>query len=331
MTKTERIPAIDTIKFIAAVAVIIIHFAPEDALGKVLKVISRFAVPYFFMVSGYFVANKDKKAISRTLRKLVRITFIASAFYLIYAVYKNGLQGISGELNCANLLKLLMFNSPQIVSAHLWYMYAAIYLYLIYKIYIKINSTRLDLPIGMFLIVLHLILVEIFPWIGVSVFRDNHPLVRNVWLMGFPFFLIGKYIYLHREKLHNPRIARGAYSCLAIGILTAYLTGAYNFGFYLELYVSSVLISISVFVLVVQLSDLGRNTIFEKLGCNESMWIYLLHPVIGNSLISGITNGRISWIIFGAIVILTTVCSIIISKVSTKIRNAVAHGDKFIC
>lgn len=322
MTKTERIPAIDTIKFIAAVAVIIIHFAPEGAIGQVLQVISRFAVPYFFMVSGYFAATKDKAAISQTLQKLVCVTVIASVFYLVYAIYKNGLQEIYSEFSGANLLKLVMFNAPQIVSAHLWYMYAAIYCYLIYKIYLKIDSTRLDLPVGMFLIILHLILVEILPIVGVTIFRDNHPLVRNVWLMGFPFFLIGKCIYLHKEQLHNPRVVRVTYSCLAIGILTAYLTGAYNFVFNLELYVSSVLISISVFVLAVLHPNIGKNTILEKLGRNESMWMYLLHPAIGNLFISGITNSRTSWMVFGAIVIITIVCSIIFSKASTKIRNA---------
>lgn len=321
MTKMDRIPAIDTIKYIAAVAVIIIHFAPEGTLGQVLQVISRFAVPYFFMVSGYFAVHKDKAAIGRTIQKLIRITAIASAFYLVYAINVEGLQKISSEFNVTNLLKLVVFNAPQIVSAHLWYMFAAICCYLIYLIFLKIKFTRLDFPIGLFLIMVHLILVEIFPFWGATVFRDNHPLVRNVWLMGFPFFLIGKYICLHKDKLHTPQMARVAYVCLATGLLAACLTGVYKFEFYLELYVSSVLISVSIFVLAELNPDFGRNTIFEKLGRNESIWVYLLHPMIGNILITQVANGRTSWIILDCIVIITTVCSTILSKAISKIRN----------
>lgn len=321
MTRTERISSIDTIKFIAAIAVIVIHFAPDGLFGRMSQVISRFAVPYFFMVSGYFIANKDVVAINRTIKKMVYITFFASIFYFVDAIYYSGLRQIISEFSSANLLKVILFNAPQIISGHLWYMYALIYCYVIYKIYLKVSSTKLDIFIGFVLIMFHLILVEILPWGGITVFRDNHPLVRNVWLMGFPFFLIGKSIFLYKEKLCVSKITGIIYTCAIVGVLMAGFNGAYNFSDFLVMYISSVLISISVFVLAVRYPRFGKNTIFEKLGRNESMWMYLIHPAIGNLIISKITEGELSWSTFCVIVIITILFAKILSSISTKIKG----------
>jgi len=321
MTRKERISSIDTIKFIAAIAVIVIHFAPEGLLGRVLQVISRFAVPYFFMVSGFFSANKECEAINRTIKKMVNITLGISIFYFVVAVYHSGFRQIISEFSCDNFLKVILFNAPQIVSAHLWYMYALIYCYVIYKIYLKVSSTKLDVFIGFVLIILHLILVEILPWGGITVFRDNYPLVRNVWLMGFPFFLIGKSIFSYKEKLCGSKVTGVIYICVIVGVLMAGFTGAYNFSYFLPMYVSSVLISIGVFVLAVRYPYFGQNTIFEKLGHNESMWLYLIHPVIGNLVISEITEGELSWSTFFIIVIVTILFAKILSSIGTKIKG----------
>ena len=58
-TAVKDIPGIDIFKFIMAFAVILIHFPPVFDIGheiypEVIRWLIRLAVPFFFIVSGYF-------------------------------------------------------------------------------------------------------------------------------------------------------------------------------------------------------------------------------------------------------------------------------------
>ncbi len=60
---TQRNNSIESLRFIAAFAVICIHYfyAKDKQLTLVVNQWARFAVPFFFVVSGYFLAEKLKK------------------------------------------------------------------------------------------------------------------------------------------------------------------------------------------------------------------------------------------------------------------------------
>ncbi|EGO8469402.1 racemase, partial [Enterococcus faecalis] len=54
MTKNNDV--LDAFKFIAALSVVGIHtFPSKSILGSDLKILARFSVPFFFIVSGYFL------------------------------------------------------------------------------------------------------------------------------------------------------------------------------------------------------------------------------------------------------------------------------------
>ena len=61
---SRRCPALDRFRLLSAVLVVMIHTSPLSsytALGDFLltRVLSRVAVPFFLMGSGYFLAQKD--------------------------------------------------------------------------------------------------------------------------------------------------------------------------------------------------------------------------------------------------------------------------------
>ncbi|WP_252448917.1 acyltransferase family protein [Enterococcus faecalis] len=57
MTKNNDV--LDAFKFIAALSVVGIHtFPSKSILGSDLKILARFSVPFFFIVSGYFLFKK---------------------------------------------------------------------------------------------------------------------------------------------------------------------------------------------------------------------------------------------------------------------------------
>ena len=76
-----------TVKLIACLAVITIHAKFPDPFGDYVAALARFAVPFFFAVSGrYLLSGADtsgeiRSRASRSLKKTLKITVIV---YLIY-------------------------------------------------------------------------------------------------------------------------------------------------------------------------------------------------------------------------------------------------------
>jgi len=141
----NRIDGVDVIKVIAITAVIVIHAAPFDGMAThgdiygyleiCLNQLSRFAVPFFFIVSGYFFGIKERGDNSKTIRHTIDTTkrwlFIFLAWSLIYllpynvgAIYQ---YGIGGPLKVAywNFLNLMTDPVRMVfhgTKAHLWFL-----------------------------------------------------------------------------------------------------------------------------------------------------------------------------------------------------------------
>src|SRR5437773_2583063 len=94
-----RISSIDTIKSIAVLAVIFLHtgpfgdpqyaHSPYRLLALIINQSARFAVPFFFIASGYFFAKSLQKGIppSELLLKYCRRLFAVFLLWsIIYAV-----------------------------------------------------------------------------------------------------------------------------------------------------------------------------------------------------------------------------------------------------
>ncbi|WP_125605471.1 acyltransferase family protein [Lapidilactobacillus bayanensis] len=83
---------IDLLKFIAAICVVAIHSLPHDILGNDLRVFTRFSVPFFFIVSSYFLFKKitfknavnDRKRIHQYCLRVLKLYFY---WLLIYTPY----------------------------------------------------------------------------------------------------------------------------------------------------------------------------------------------------------------------------------------------------
>ena len=55
----ERNNNIDIIKGFACIGVVLIHFPFCGNIGEYIKVINKYAVPFFFFVSGYFLLDHN--------------------------------------------------------------------------------------------------------------------------------------------------------------------------------------------------------------------------------------------------------------------------------
>ncbi|MGN0430873.1 MAG: acyltransferase family protein [Lachnospiraceae bacterium] len=149
MQKSERVSRIDNFKWIAALLVAANHTSPLESINAtadflLTRVAARLAVPFFFMVTGYFVLSS--KGVLHSIRKTVILYLEATILYLPIQLYKfvqginkeavqeaaeaaqqlgttEAVQGAAGMEIIGNVLKATFFDGTYY---HLWYLPAVI-------------------------------------------------------------------------------------------------------------------------------------------------------------------------------------------------------------
>lgn len=127
MEKRIGYGGIDIFKLIAAFMVVAIHVGPLSSINENLDfyityVLFRVAVPFFLMVSGYFVLHKmltssDGVNILKTfLKKIIVLYLIATLLYIPINLYAGHFENIK---SIGSILKMFLFDGT---FYHLWYM-----------------------------------------------------------------------------------------------------------------------------------------------------------------------------------------------------------------
>lgn len=120
MTDTRAYPAIDAFRLIAALLVIAIHTAPLADISVtadflLTRVLGRTAVPFFFIVSGFFVLPRGTTAVHRFVKRTALLYGAALILYLPINLY----MGTFHEMNLLTCLRLLVVDGTMY---HLWYL-----------------------------------------------------------------------------------------------------------------------------------------------------------------------------------------------------------------
>ena len=79
----------DFIKGIACICVVFMHCEFPGQLGVVVQAVSRFCVPFFFMVSGFYCFGNDTSKVKKKILHILKITIGASIFYLLFALIQH--------------------------------------------------------------------------------------------------------------------------------------------------------------------------------------------------------------------------------------------------
>ena len=135
--KKRRWTCIDILKCLAAIAVVEIHKPLEIQGGDEFLILCRFAVPVFFMITGFFYPETvAKKRELKQFGKIFTITIGANRFYLLWEI----LLAVEKRENINEALlarfeervpeDFILWNfSP--LSPHLWYLQALLYVLVI--------------------------------------------------------------------------------------------------------------------------------------------------------------------------------------------------------
>lgn len=123
MKETHIYSGINNWKLLSALLVIAIHTSPLESVSPegdfiLTRILARTAVPFFFMVTGYFVLPKALEEGRRALLYLKRIGMIYLASVILYipvGIYAEHFKGAG----IASILKMLLLDGT---FYHLWYL-----------------------------------------------------------------------------------------------------------------------------------------------------------------------------------------------------------------
>ena len=110
----QPLPSLDRFRLLAAVLVVAIHTGPLGSFSPaadlwLTRVLARVAVPYFAMVSGYFLARGHWQGTGRLWRHTLGLYAVSVLLYLPLNLYAGNPVGWRG----------LVFNGT---FYHLWYL-----------------------------------------------------------------------------------------------------------------------------------------------------------------------------------------------------------------
>lgn len=297
------------VKLLACFAVITIHVRFPGDFGNYCFALARFAVPFFFAVSGRFLLTAEKKSSEgenafvrrrslRALSRICRITVITYSVYLAFSFIYHMVQGISAtewfssKFNPGEAFNFIFFNSGRFIYDssytfdHLWFLFALIYVYALIFVFAPVLRKWYK---GLIIILIFFLffgeaLQTYYPIRPFGININTWFVMRNWLFVGMPFVLIGilfsDYVMAKKKSvgvsglvglMHGWR-KRGLIA-LAAGIVSTVIE--YRIWGTKEVYVGSLIIAVS--LLFLSESGLSGGKFIWKLGKAVSNEVYYYH------------------------------------------------------
>lgn len=282
----------EIMRILAALFVVMIHVSGTASFSAIFyNSIARFSVPVFVLISGYYMLARESSGwqLARKSLRLFLLMLVWSSFYYIYDLLFNG-KTFSGV---GDLFTYLLTE-----PVHLWYLYAAILLYLftplLHILLAHASRQTLCYILGLFFVfgsvVAMLLRSESFPLLAVIVDKMKAP-----YMLGFFFlYLLGGYWRkygppkkAHRQVLYLLGLAGAVVTVSGVWMMSLH---GLSEDFFLSFFSPNALaMGMAFFVFVQQAfrslpspSNNLRIWIHTFAGC--TLGIYLLHPMIAATL-----------------------------------------------
>lgn len=278
MKNKQENHCLNALKGVACIGVVFVHALFPGKFGNVIFMLASAAVPIFFLISGFYAYDKDNRVVAEKtigkLKRTIRLTVGACLLYIVWKFVRLWLMGnlpFSGisDFNCRNLVKMLLQNDLSFIEAgHFWFLLALIYAYVTLFLLAKWNRIGLVYPL------------VILTFIG-RVYMCGHAnwhYSQNYWFDGLPYFFSG--YYLRENESLKEKVSNGALLGSGIvGILFKISCLFYDIG--VDVYeIGAILFALSLFLFALKNENVGKDSLWEKLGKKYSLWIYLYHMII---------------------------------------------------
>lgn len=289
-------------------------------LGTLVQCISRFCVPFFFMVSGYFCYHTEERHADypKKIRHIAVVTLGAVVFYLIITpLYKSGGPSISA----GSLVNWLVFNAPPYVAGQLWFLFALLYDYILFALVERFKLRKLAyiaIPVGT---AVYILCAQGAYLMGISV---PNRFYRNFLIEGFPLFVSGFWIHEHQDqvRLSNKVLLLTLVISTLLCPVERLLMGR-DFGVNIVSFPQVA----SLFLLGVKNPGFGKGKPLNRLGASYSMYVYIIYPAVWHvldkfySVIQIRENIVVGYARPVVCVALTILCSVVFVSVKTKVQG----------
>ncbi len=287
MAKKQRNHYLNFWKGIACFGVVFAHTRfPLYILDGVLQTMIRFAVPLFFMVSGYFCYGEDRKVVEKKLpAKIKRIFWInlGGCFYyflmqVAIAVFGDS-HGSTADVanrfhmmfNGKAMVDWLVFNQDPFVNI-MWFTSALLYCYLLFWVINHFDFYGLFYKLIPVLLAVHLVLGNLFVLFGVEIDKLYY---RNFLLFGIPFFMLGNWMHKNQEHILEKLTAKKCQLVILLGLILGCVE--WFFVARREMYLGSMMVVTSIFLLTLCQPEKKENSFLTKIGADYSLFIYIVH------------------------------------------------------
>lgn len=299
----SRVRSIDSMKAIAAFAVVAIHCTPCDPLPglswQITNQLARFAVPFFFIMAGYFftVTHRRGEPLRRLLpRYALRIGGVFLAWSLFYGFLVPVCRGVMPfSVACHGLLNWIRYPHAFLMLGgffHLWFLSSLVQGLVILSFFLWIRAPRLAVVCGAALYLFGLVTGSYAPTpMGIHI-RFNT--LCGPFLSTF-FVSVGSLLAITQFKTTT----RVALAILLAGVAMHLGEGAFLYGrFGVPIATHSYLFGtipfgIGAALLALSKPDLGESLNLAAIG-RYSLGIYVLHPFLIQFILR---QPRLSWLI----------------------------------
>lgn len=273
----SRNSSVDSFRLLAALGVIILHLEYPNVPGEIaigLRLMSRWAIPFFFIISGYFLAANHARSNRVDVQPAVeRLIWIFLLWSFIYAIV------VAGQYDPGTSIKRIV--SPYFIYfgnfIHLWFIPSLLFGYLMvafcYNRNLKIllivlsvlatvtallsaSYSIVDLGLPLDLAAASIWLSIPFLYIGFLLYKRGHP----SWWVSVTLIMIGAGLQVFEARWLYDAFGSSPYE-------HEFLIGTVPFG---------------IGMAGLALSDLKflRHPVLANWGRDYSLGIYLIHPLI---------------------------------------------------
>lgn len=287
MIERQRNDYLNFYKGIACFGVVFMHVKlPHYVLDGVIQSCFRFAIPLFFMISGYYAYDKERERVEKKLPKkiknILKVSLLGCVYYFLFQVaiglfgdshgsWEGVAQRIGEMFTFQKLTDWLIFNQDPFINI-MWFTFALLYCYIALYFINKWNLYRYIYLLIPLLIGANLLLGNILTLFDVDV-----PIIyyRNFLLYGLPFLMLGNLLHRHYDsimaKINNQVCIGMIVSGVLISVVEWFLYGRQ------ELYVGSLLLVLGAFTHTLLHPEWKGNSPLTRVGEKYALFIYIVH------------------------------------------------------
>jgi surface polysaccharide O-acyltransferase-like enzyme len=268
--------ALDAAKLLACFFIIVVHVGnyPElpQPFGELFRASSRWALPFFFLASGYLMGASAHEDLGKKINKLVSILFWSSILYIpiLYRMVQGDIWRVAGKVLSNDTLHGGTF-------FHLWFLNALILGVILTNYFIKNVNIKLSLVVSG--------LILLGCWYGdlvKSLHYDIYIFYALRTLIAFSLVYLGYYFAKSGvlTRISNSVAVFVIIFGIPLMIGEVYVLGTVYNADMIERQFPLFATPVCVALLSLCVNTKINENVFSKIGRDYSLGVYLLHPLI---------------------------------------------------